>query len=336
MATRLDLGELLDRAKNPYAGLSGGSTQDLFQGLFDPGELYTGFSGPTNNPDTRSASNVLRKGGFAGLPSFDSLFGPGGNVKDPLGLLKVLNAGEVLSARPRVGSAFGKRYGSADDPLINDPIANVYNASTANRDLLDWLRSLGLDRGGFLGDVAFDPNNLRYTDFKIAPGLDLRKTNRAALEKFAQDLFGVDLETLASSPTKLLESRQKYLADPSKAINQADPATLNLTRIPGLSEKTFALRLQDYSNAITNARNIIGENRTQKEAGALLDYLRSNPEGLRTAFGNYLAGTQESRVGAAEAAQAAIPPAFDYSSFYQLGLTPDLMNLAASQAALKF
>lgn len=347
MATRLDLRQ---RALQG-AGLSRAQhtpDMDLLGGLFDPGFFYTGFRpGSTQNaPQRMDALQALRQGGAGGLSAFDQLFNAAGQVSDPSGLLRALNAGEVLSQRPRTWESFANNgFGGQTTPVLggnNKPMSvpygpgatgAAYAGSQAAPELLEWLKSMNLYRGGG-GDVAYDPGNLRYQNYQVAPGMDLRNSTRQQLENWAQQQYGVDLLTLAASPTALLESRKKYMGNPNAIFNPEDPGALKLTRIPGLDLETSAARMGAYTSGVQRTADEASTGRTSRLSGQLTELLRTNPEAMRTGFGRQAGLTGDFNRAAQATARGALPQPMDYSMQYQAALLPEMINRAV-QAALQ-
>lgn len=346
MAQRLDL-----RQRNLQAsGLRPARhtpDMDLLQGLFDPGMIYAGFrpNSGQNAPLMRGAVPSLMQGGIGGLGGFDSLFDAAGRVSDPSGLLKALNLGNVLAARPRTDESFSRNYPGSGNPsftpgvggmtmgYMNQPggQARAYGQSGARPDLLNWLRGLGLDRGQ--GSVAYDPGNIRYGNYQVAPGVNLMNANRQQLENWAQQTYGVDLLTLAASPTELLEARQKYMGDPSGLFNPADPGMLALNAIPGLDPETSAARLAAYSSGVTRQQDEASRGRESRLGGQMTELLRTNPEAMRTAYGRQLGMTADYAGAASRAASGSAPQPYDYSLQMQSAMLPDMIQRAI-QAAL--
>lgn len=321
----------------------------LLDKLYDPGMFYTGFNpnSTQNAPMRAGAMNSVKMGGVAGLGSFDSMFGPAGQVKDPFGLLKLLNSGNLLGTRPTVGNA--NQYGTGGNTAPGDFLTRASNSNAMaqqnplggngplRQDLMSWVQSLGLQRGGG-GSVGYDPSNIRYDSYTLAPGVNIQNSSRQQLEDWAQQTYGVDLMTLAASPTALLEARQAYKADPNTVFN---PATggLRQTRIPGLDGETSAARQLAYSGtpdspgAWQRGQNEANNSRESRLGGQLLELLRSNPEAMRTGFGRQLGQTANYGQAASSAASGMAPQPWDYSLQYQSALMPEMINRAI-QAAL--
>lgn len=317
----------------------------LLDKLYDPGMFYTGFrpDSTQNAPMRGGAMSTIKLGNEGiGLGSFDSMFGPAGQVKDPFGLLKLLNSGNLLGSRPTVGNA--NQYGTGGNTAPGDFLSRASNSNAMaqqnplggngplKQDLMSWVQSLGLSRGGG-GSVGYDPSNIRYNSYTLAPGINLQNANRQQLEDWAQQTYGVDLMTLAASPTALLEARQGYQADPNSVFNPADPGMLRKTGIPGLDPETSAARLGAYSSAVTSQQDQAATSRQSRLGGQLMELLRSNPEAMRTGFGRQLGQTANYGQAASAAASGAVPQPYDYSLQYQSALMPEMINRAI-QAAL--
>lgn len=310
---------------------------DLLGKLFDPGFFYTGFNpnSSQNAPMRRGALSSLQGGGVAGLTAFDRLFDQAGRVSDPFGLLKALNAGNLLSNRPTVGAAnqYGQVPMGPTQGLNAQDIAGLQQQGggfAARPELMEWVRSLGLNRGA--GSVGYDPSNLRFGNYGIAPGLNLQNTSRQDLENWAQQTYGVDLLTLAASPTALLEARQQYMGDPSQIFDPTNPGMLRRTAIPGLDPETSAARLGAYSNAWASSQDEAARQRESRLGGQFSELLRTNPEAMRTGFGRQLGMTADYGGAASRAAQGFAPQPYDYSLQYQSALLPEMINRAIQSA----
>lgn len=311
---------------------------DLLGQMFDPGMFYTGFrpDSTQNMPLEAGALGTLKAGGKAGLSAFDSLFDQSGRVSDPAGLLRALNAGNILGYRPTVGAA--QKYGTYPQgftpPIPHAgliPPAQQGQPVSARPELMEWVRSLGLARSGE-GSVGYDPTNIRYGDYSLAPGLNLQTANRQQLEDWAQSQYGVDLLTLAASPTALLEARQKYMADPSQIYDPTNPGMLRRTAIPGLDAETSAARMGAYTQGVSSAQDEAARQREARLGGQLTELLRTNPEAMRTGFGRQLGMTADYAGAASRAASGQTPQPYDYSLQYQSALLPDLIQRAIQAA----
>lgn len=310
----------------------------LFDEIFKPGMLYSGFpAGSSQNMPLQSgALGLLKSGGRAGLTAFDQLFDQAGRVADPMGLLRTLNAGNVLWNRPTVGN--GSKYGLSPqgfNPLMGAPQQHAYNQSRGlngggpRGDLMNWIASLGQQGGAGAG---FDPTQIRYDNYRLAPGVNLLNANRQDLENWAKETYGVDLLTLAASPTALLEARQKYMADPNQLFDPENPGMLRKTAIPGLDPETSAGRLGAYSQAWSSLQDEAARQRESRLGGQLTELLRSNPEAMRTGFGRQLGLTADYAGAASRAATGLAPQPWDYSLQYQSALLPEMINRAIQSA----
>ena len=354
MAERLDLGALTSgtRQANPFAGALDEALQ--------PGSVYAGFEGKPGKLSTRlpvlgSMPDILNQGNAnLGITAWDQLFGAGGEVLDPMALLRSLNAGQLLSERPMSQSGFNDKYGLGGDggfsfdvqPRGGGAGSFLYANPTGYRgvssafqqarqsndaDLVDWVKSIGLGGRPF-EQINFDPGNLRFGSFDLGGGVNLQDTNLDALNQWAMANYGVDLQRLAGSTNELLETRQAWMDDPSLWFNPDDPGVLNTTAIPGLMDQDQALRMQQYQEAWRGMVEAADQQSQMAFSGLLDQALLGDSEYARTAGGQHMMGTVAPTMGY----QPQLPTPQDYSFLAAQGLFQDQLAAALTQSGLDF
>lgn len=339
MAERLDLGALSGgtRQANPFAGALDEALQ--------PGSAWGGFEGQPGNLSTRqpvlgSMPDIIGQGNQnLGISAWDSLFGQGGEVLDPMGLLRSLNAGQLLSERPMSQGGFLDKYGVTPNQgfgVGNDRYAGVQSAFGQARgqndaDLVNWVKSIGLGGRPF-EQINFDPGNLRFGSMDLGGGVNLQDSNLDALNQWAQQNYGVDLQRLAGSTNELLDTRQQWMDDPSLWFNPDDPSVMNMTAIPGLMDQDQALRMQQYQQAWQNMQETANQQQQMGFSGVLDQALLGDSEYGRTAGGQHMMGSVAPTMGYQP--QGATPQ--DYSFLAAQGNFQDQLAAALTQSGLGF
>jgi hypothetical protein len=331
MAVRADLGSLMsgERNYNPFGG--------LMDDLFAPGTAYGGYVKNRPHAQTYDASALLRGGSTdTGISPWASIFGEGGRVLDPDALLRSLNVGSTLTQRPMEEQGFQRQYGAMQTPLPQGSPRTGYSFPPSNPQVLqqyggagglgEWLMSLTDSQSRRF----YDPNDLRYTGYELAPGVDIRNSTLQDLNQWAQQQYGVDLFTLAGSSPELLQARQAATRDPMSIFDPQNPGVLTMDRIPGLNDADSAARLSAYQTAV---QNLMGET-TRGMVGQGQDLLQQNQmqneEANQTGLGRYLANLVGGLQSAQQAQQQNPADLFDYSYLMASGLQPFLMQRAGA------
>lgn len=335
MAVRADLGSLMsgERNYNPFGS--------LIEDLFKPGTAYGGYVKNRPHAQTYDASALLRGGSQqTGITPWASLFDGQGQVLDPDALLRSLNVGSALTQAPMEEQGFQRQYGT---PPHQAPIGGhqTYGLESYLRNrnaqtnqqygaqsgaLGDWLQGMT----DFLGRRHYDPNDLRYQGYQLAPGVDIRNSSLDQLNQWAQQQYGVDLFTLAGSSPELLQARQSATANPMSVFDPQNPGVLTMDRIPGLNDADSAARLSAYQTAVQNmmgetTRGMVGQSQTALQQNQL-----QNEEANQTGLGRYLASLVSGMQGAQQAQAQNPADLFDYSYLMASGLQPFLMQRAGS------
>lgn len=337
MAERLDLQGLLN----------GSRRDDQFAGLLDdtlaPGSIYGGFLGEQRTPKRVDALQTVRGGSERlGIGAWDSLFDADtGKVSDVSGLLRSLNAGQTLGQRPMSDWGFQQKYGMSPFDVYRQ--AGVEQASaqmpasqhgTPNGadpfGLAQWLSGLGVGPVYSKEAIQYAPE-FRF-DSPELDGIDLNNATLDELNAWAQEKYGVDALTLAASSDELLDTRQKWGADPSLWYDPNDPSAIQATMIPGLSAEDSALRLASYSDAYNRQQETGRQDSAQAFQGVLDQALRGDAELGRSAFGQYLTGV----LGPSRGYQAPLAQPQDTSFLYQQSIFPEQLQQALAQAGMQF
>lgn len=334
MAVRADLGSMMrgERTYNPFGG--------LLEDLFAPGTAYGGYVKDRPHPQMFDAERLLRGGSMeAGITPWKSLFDETGRVLDPDALLRSLNVGSVLTQAPMAEAGFQRQYGNVPyqvPPAMRATgtapfIGAQQNQNPQTQQQYGGQGALGEWLGGltdFLGRRHYDPNDLRYTGYSLAPGVNLQNATLDDLNAWAQQQFGVDLLTLAGSSPDLLEARQSALADPSSIFDPQNPGVLTMDRIPGLNDADSAARLDAYQQAVQNLMAGSTGSMVQQGQQMLQQQQQTQEDPNQTALGRYLANLVGGLQASQQAQQANPQDLFDYSYLMASGLQPYAMQRA--------
>lgn len=335
MAERLDLQGMMSgtREANPF--------MPLLDEIFAPGAGYGAFEGSgtmaSRQPTFASMPDLVSQGDEdLGITAWDSLFGEGGQVLDPAALLRTLNAGQLLSERPMSQSGFLDKYGIEDPGGLGNRYAGVQSAYGGARefndaDLVDWVKSIGYG-GNQSEQINFDPGNLRFGSYDLGGGVNLQDTTLDALNQWAMQNYGVDLQRLAASTNELLSTRQAWMDDPSLWFNPDDPGAIQATAIPGLMDEDQAARLQQYGEAWAQMQDEMAQRQAMGYQGLLDQALLGDAEYGRTAGGQHMLGSVGPTMGYAAPAS----PVQDYSFVAAQGAFREQLAQMLAQSGLGF
>lgn len=230
-----------------------------------------------------------------GLTAWDDMFGGGGKINDMDALLRSLNFGNVVGAEGSRGYGgdsgsmnFGDVLGNPWDSSQFGNAAGEYrgrrgkhkpHSGDINYDENDpmqaWLKDIsfkGKDRGkSWTGrnkaDVEgywYDPERLRF-DLEDLNGIE----TLSDLDKWSQDNYGVDAQTLGAMSDELLGSRQEFADNPDMWWKNG---ALDVTgNIEGLNNVNMQLRLEDIQQE-ARKRQAQSEN---QQANDLLEQITS-------------------------------------------------------------
>lgn len=363
MAERLELGQT--REAQPNMGLAD-------EILFQPGTVYGGLSkGDELNPYYTGADDLISQGSSQyGITPWEQLWGQSGELLDPNALLRSLNAASVFGQSPTtVGDARSQYGGSQQGAFQYQPFQPGYtDTKTAGGDVLSQVLAQmaqgGLGSGyygaqnqalqggadpnlvNWLGGINdfnasindprerfFDPNALTLGSGSFG-GIDLGATDLNALNAWSQQNYGTDLQTLAELGTGLAGARNEFMQDPSAFWNPQSGSFSQLT-LPGLTEQESADRMSAYEYAYGNLQGEIQGQRDRDYLSQWNQALGMDPELMRTAAGQYLAGSGNMAQGLLGQAGQMIQAPTDYSALFQYGIAPDLANQALSQLGLQ-
>jgi hypothetical protein len=196
--------------------------------------------------------------------------------------------------------------------------------------LTQWLSGLGQGQTWEKGSINYAPE-FRF-DSPELEGIDLNTATLDELNAWSQEKYGVDAMTLAASSDELLDTRQKWGADPSLWYDPNDPSAIQATMIPGLSAEDSALRLASYSDAYNRQQETSRQGSAQAFQGVLDRSLRGDSELGRSAFGQYLTGV----LGPSRGYQAPLAQPQDTSFLYQQGIFPEQLQQALAQSGMQF
>lgn len=353
MAERLNLQGLLNgsREANPFAG--------LLDDVLAPGAIYGGFQGDRRQAVRTDAMQALTEGNNRlGLTAWEDLFDANtGQVTDVGALLRSLNAGETLQQRPMSQWGFQQKYGTTAGNVYAGLGANIngpaYYGGTQQQGgghyglaaggnqsgpasgadqygLATWLSGLGQDSPYSEKSIAFAPE-FRFQGPEL-DGINLQGATLNDLDAWAQQNYGVDALTLAASSNDLLDTRQKWTADPSLWFDPNDPSVIQATMVPGLLPEDSALRLAGYSDAYNRTLEQDRLHADRGFQGTLDRAVMGDSELGRSAFGQYL--TQV--LGPSRGYEAPLAQPQDTSFLYQQAVFPEMMQLALAQAGLQF
>jgi len=330
MAERLELGQ------PRYNEFNMGLAEDtLFNA--DTGSVYGSLQkGDESNPYMMGADQLLQQGSQQyGLTGWEDLWGSGGELLRPDALLRSMNATSAFGMAPMTASQAQRQYGGYASPnqLGQRGLAAGYQGAQnyatqqgMDPNLVRWLSGIN-DFNAKLNDPRerfFDPNTLSFGvgDFG---GMDLGGATQESLNAWAQQNYGTDLLGLATMGAPLAQTRYDLMQDPTQFWDR-NTGSFNVLSLPGMEDEAAAARMSAYQTAYANMQGEAQQQRDQGYSEQFNQALMSNPELMRTSYGQYLGGSGAMAQQLQGMAGQRVAPPTDYSLLYGYGISPDLAN----------
>ena len=208
-------------------------------------------------------------------------------------------------------------------------------AGGADPNLVNWLGGIN-DFNDSINDPRerfFDPNNLSFgmQDFG---GMDLGSATQDSLNAWAQQNYGTDLMGLANMGSELSGMRYDMLQDPSQYWDK-NTGMLTSLSLPGMSDVDAGIKRNAYNLAYGEQQENADIARGNAYSDQMNQALLTNPELMRTGYGQYLAGTMGlSQNLASQAGQRIQQPGGYEQLLYQFGIAPQNANAALAQMGM--
>jgi hypothetical protein len=365
MAERLELGQ------PRYNEFNQGLADDTLFNV-DMGSVYGSLKkGDESNPYMMGADDLLSQGSKQyGLTGWEDLWGDQGQLLDQDALMRSMNATSAFGMAPMTAAEAERQYsqyGSSASPGgitwedvaygrmpmeawqfqqsgggyggLNEGYSGASNYALAqgnDQNLVSWLGGIN-DFNDSLNDSRerfFDPNTLSFNAADFG-GMDMGAATQDSLNQWAQQNYGTDLLSLAQMGSPLAQTRYDWMQNPSEGWDKNSGMLTSLS-MPGMEDTEAASRMSAYNTAYGRMQQEASNARSDAYSQDINRGLMSNPEMMRTNYGQYLGGTGGLSQNLQAMAGQRVQQPTDYSSLlYGYGAAPNLANQALAHLGMQ-